>query len=144
MKKLILAFLLMLTACDQFVGPMGPMGPAGPAGPMGPPGADGQDGKDGTSCVAALNPDDSISFICGETELIVEMPTGGEYIDPCPSQEVDFPELLLLYNDQYYAVYANVSTGKIHWSRLPPRTYVTTDGRSCQFRINSDGSIQEL
>lgn len=95
-----------INGADGAVGPAGPTGPQGPAGPTGPQG-----------------------------------PPGASYtlksITPCPDNtSVPFPETLLCLDDTtLYAVY----DGGHGYTRLVALvegpTYVTTDGRSCVFKV---------
>jgi hypothetical protein len=62
-----------------------------------------------------------------------------EWVDPCPTIVVAYPELLMKVDGVLYAVYA--SGAKIHLVKLTPGTYATTDGRSCTFTINVNGEL---
>ncbi len=61
-------------------------------------------------------------------------------IELCPTIAGDgFHEYLLNIDNNLFGVYASGS--RIFLVRLPAGNYVTTDGRSCSFTVNSDGSI---
>lgn len=70
-------------------------------------------------------------------------PTGAassiEVIVPCPTLVGAYPEVLWRLDGILYAVYSSGS--KIHLTELTAGNYVTTDGRGCNFTVNTDGSV---
>lgn len=101
---ILFAFAVLLSMSCR-----GPIGPQGPAGERGLPGLPGVDGTNGINAVI-------------------------EMVDPCPSISAQHPELLLLSDGTFYAVYAQGQ--KIHLTQLfEGIDYSTTDGRNCHFRI---------
>jgi hypothetical protein len=125
MTSQIWSRIALIVVLSVFFSCRGPQGPAGPSGPPGEP----------------------CSVLQGEGFALIECPRGDSalvfdgqpstpisWTDPCPSIPTQFPELLLVQDGEYYAVYA--SRNKIHLTRLVEGVqYRTTDGRNCQFTI---------
>lgn len=77
------------------------------------------DGQDGTDAPAVL----SVS----------------EIIDPCGKQ-ASFDEVLLRLSDGSLLVHFSNGSNQF-LSLIGPGSYVTTDGTSCHFTVNADGSV---
>jgi hypothetical protein len=133
-------------------GPQGPQGEVGPQGPQGLPGADGSAGAPGLSCTVStivngsyiscedgthatvLNGTNGTDGVDGEDGTVVEE------VQLCPNVSGgDFQEYLLKIGGDYFGVYSHGS--KIGLSKLWAGSWVTTDGRNCQFTIHSNGTI---
>jgi hypothetical protein len=63
--------------------------------------------------------------------------------DPCGDAPGIYDEVLLkLASGQVLASFSDNSSGKnTRFALLPPGSYVTTDGSSCHFTLNVDGSL---
>lgn len=101
--------------CNGAPGPVGAPGVNGSDGRDGNSGSDGKDGQDGTK----------IEFI--------------QFCAGAPSYPSEFPEVGIKVGSSVYAVY---STHGGFLTYLPPGAYLSDAvGSSCNFVINSDGSI---
>lgn len=105
-------------------GEAGPTGPKGDTGEVGPAGQDGEEGPQGPPGTSGT----SITFVTPCADI--------------PTAARSFPEILMCVDSKLYGVYAVASSGKIHWTYLPPATYRTTDGRNCTFTIVEGCTIQ--
>lgn len=96
----------------------------------------GPPGPAGKAC-SVLQGDGFALIECEDSSAIVrdgEDSTPITWVDPCPELPATFPELLLLQDGVYYAVYA--SGNKIHLTALMDGVqYRTTDGRNCRFMV---------
>jgi hypothetical protein len=98
----------------------------------------GPQGVPGQGCIV-LESEEFVLIQCGETKATVYNGVDGkdaeiEWVDPCPELYHRFPELLMLIEDEYYAVYS--SRTKTHLTKLVDNTtYRTTDGRQCYFTL---------
>lgn len=113
--------LLALSACghDHYEYNVGQKGDPGAQGPAGQDGANGQDGADGTNGILGV-------------------------IDPCGDAPGVIDEVLIRLADGSVLVSfsANANGQNTRLSILPPGSYVTTDGSSCNFTVNANGTIQ--
>jgi hypothetical protein len=173
MNYKLLICLLLVTACEQFKGPIGP------AGPSGADGSNGADGRNGTSCTVTQTASGAV-FECtdgstatvnnghdgingtngtnGASCSVAETATGSmilcgdgtyahvlngtvvEKIALCPDVSGGiFVEYLLKISGEYFGVYA--SGQHIGLTKLFPGGWVTSDGRSCTFTLNPDGTL---
>lgn len=126
MRIIILAYILLITACVGFQGPAGVRGPSGttgdqgpkgdpgnsvtgPTGPVGAPGSPGLNGSDGTQ-ITMIN-------FCPDTTVYPNV----------------FAEIGFCIDDQIYAVY---STNDGFLTLVPPGTYYSNGVNStCTFTI---------
>lgn len=146
----LFATCTLLTSCIP--GPKGEQGlpgetitgPAGPRGDSGDRGSDGVSvtGPAGQSCNITTNSLGAL-ITCGITSTQVFNGTDGVNATPvtpiflCPTLTGGvFKEYLLRINGDLFAVYASGSTTGL--AKLWPGSWVTTDGRSCHFTINSN------
>ena len=86
------------------------------------------DGKDGQSIVGPQGE----RGLAGDSIIAIVL---------CPTIPGAYPEVLWrLANGKLYAVYDGNPT-QVHETEVLPGHYQTTDGRSCLFTVNNDGSI---
>lgn len=103
------------------VGDKGDKGDKGDQGEQGIPGQDGEDGDD-----AAPTPYTPVALV-----------------NPCGDAPGVYDEILIkLANGQLVASFsANANGNNTRFAVLTPGTYVTTDGDSCVFTVDSNGDI---
>jgi len=127
-------------------------GMPGAEGPIGPQGPQGEPGLPGTSCSvisisngATISCTDGtiVSVYNGTNGLNGTNGTNGSVITPielCPNLSGGyFHEYLLKIDGNLFAVYASGSN--IGYTKLWPGSWVTTDGRSCHFTVNSNMNV---
>lgn len=120
---------------DGVSGRDGMAGEGGLPGPQGAPGTDGTQGLPGTTGSPGTNGTDGAQGLPG---------TPGTQITPvipCPGNTSGFPEVLLCIDDSLYAVYDAEPNG-VHYTKIPPGSYVTTDSRSCYFTVTAGCTLQ--
>lgn len=90
-----------------------------------------------TICHGSPNPLPSVSPLSSPSAIVNQVSS----ITFCPtlSGGDGFPETGIYIGPELYAVYAKGQN--IHFTRLTPGNYVTTDGRNCQFTVNQDNSV---
>lgn len=121
--------------------PAGSQGPQGSPGPSGAPGTDGQDGndgsdgQDGTDGVDGTNGQDGATGAPGTPGTVITP------VFPCPTLAGSYPEVLLCISTKLYAVFAP-GNSNVRYVEIGPGNYVTTDGRSCSFRVVTGCTIQ--
>lgn len=64
-----------------------------------------------------------------------------QFIIPCKTTVSGMPQILAKNGANVFAVTKMGSN--VSYTLLAPGSYVSTDGRSCNFTVNSDGSISE-
>jgi hypothetical protein len=117
-------------------------------------GPKGEAGADGINCtVEQLT--DGATVLCGEKSITIkdgvaglpgERGADGEPglpgsagtiitpVIPCPTRSGAFPEVLLCIDNTLYAVFVGSQT---RYAAIPAGSYQTTDGRYCNFRVES-------
>jgi len=59
-----------------------------------------------------------------------------DIIDPCPSKEAQFEEVLVCLDDStLLALYYDHGKKQSFFAAIPPGNYVTTDSRKCKFEV---------
>jgi hypothetical protein len=122
-------------------------------GPKGDQGEAGQNGADGDSCTVSTVPAGSLIQCEDGSSSLVYNGTDGEdgesplldIVDPC-GQETQFDEVLLVYEidgELVYIAYFQSGNNRRLAQLDEYVNYVTTDGSSCEFRIE-DGQLVEL
>lgn len=84
---------------------------------------------------------------CAEYRIVreeVPVPVLMVWLDPCPEIHSDFPEVLLLFDETFYAVYYDHKKKRSHLAEIPPGTYRTTDDREARFEVLKGGELQCL
>lgn len=133
-------------------------GPAGRDGKDGTDGVDGVDGEDGSSCsvstvavtpIIAPNGGARITCTDGTDALILNGEPGTsappssytvvQVVKPCPTISGSFPEVLLVLQNRSIlaSVSSSSSANTTRLSLLSTGSYVTTDGRSCNFTVSA-------
>lgn len=127
---------------DGVDGKDGSNGVDGVDGVNGLDGVDGKDGINGTSCtIESL--EGGAEIVCGSSSVVVSNGVDGKdglnaasvsIIDPCPTMEVDYPELMLKIGDMYVAYFQD---GQMEFLTVLKSgvKYQTTDGRACIFQV---------
>jgi hypothetical protein len=69
------------------------------------------------------------------TQAPAPIPQG--FVVPCPTNNTAVPQVLFVSGQNVLSVGAGNT-----YHLMAPGQYVSTDGRSCSFTINADGSIQ--
>lgn len=136
-------------------GKVGSSGATGPQGAQGESGATGPQGAPGVGCSVSQAVGGAL-ITCGATSVVVLDGAAGtngtdgqdapptpytvtEMLDPC-GDESGYDEILLrLANGALIAHYASGSQQFL--TSIGPGNYVTTDGHSCYFTVNSDMSV---
>jgi hypothetical protein len=101
-------------------------GAIGPQGDKGDTGSQGQKGDKGDQGEA------------GEAGIDGSNGTPGTTIFPvvaCPTNTSGYPEVMLCIDNSLYAVYDSSVPGAVHYAKITPGYYVSTDGRSCYFTL---------
>lgn len=134
-------------------GDQGIPGQSGKDGTDGSNGADGKDGKDGSSCTATQTSNGAIISCTDGTSVVILNGTDGEDGEDAPPTAYSVVEIKDVCGDQsgFDEVLLKLGNGKwlAHFSGsgnnfltiLTPGTYRTTDGTSCHFTVNSNGTI---
>jgi len=84
---------------------------------------------------------------CAEYQYVYQdrpVPVSMQWLDPCPEIHSDFPEVLLLFDSTFYAVYYDHKKKRSHLAEIPPGVYRTTDDRDARFEILPGGELQCL
>lgn len=132
----------------------GASGSQGEAGQAGAPGEDGEAGEDGSSCSVTAAVNGAIVSCTDGTSVVILNGTDGEdgedapptaysfteVIDPCGDSPGHLDEVLFKTYDGH--IVAHYSHGSQEFLTLiPPGSYVTTDGTSCYFTVDSNGDV---
>lgn len=150
---------------DGSVGPEGPVGPSGssgatvigPQGPVGTPGIDGQQGPDGRPCTVEPGSGGALVRCPDGTSVFIQNGAPGadgqdapptaytvvEMINPCGDAPGIYDEVFLrLANGTLIASFSDSSNGNnTRFSILTAGSYVTTDGDSCYFSVDSNNQL---
>lgn len=127
-------------------GPRGENGPRGRNGLKGEPGADGEDGENCT----IYDRDYGAVVQCGENVVAIfdgEDAYESEWtfvgvIDPC-GPEAEYDEIILVTAGGDYISYFQDGPDRFLTILAYDAAYVTTDGTSCEFGIDSEGVYYE-
>lgn len=131
----------------------------GPTGAPGRDGTNGKDGKNGESCTVERVSNGAIITCPGAESVVILNGTDGangqdgedgqdapataytvvELIDPCGAQPGFNEVLLRMANGQLIAHYAQGN--KQFLAVIGPGNYMTTDGHSCYFTIDSNNIV---
>ncbi len=104
-------------------------------------------GNNGESCQVLSHPDGAL-VICGDSSVVVKNGKDGvdavvDVVDPCGA-ETSFDEVLLVLQSGEIIAYFE-SGGKRYLTSLDyNKTYQTTDGTQCRFKITAEGEIVDL
>lgn len=144
MNKVSVLVAMMLMGCGAEV-------IHGPQGPAGPKGEQGVGCSAVTLAVSADLPNGGALITCGSDAVIVRNGAQGqkgdstlaEVIVPCPDTATSHSEILLRVDNIVLASFsANQQGGHTRLVVLVPGVqYVTTDGRSCGFKVSEQGDL---
>jgi hypothetical protein len=70
---------------------------------------------------------------------VVVQPIATQYLIPCPENIGAYPALLYKNNNNVFAV--SQSGNNIQYVHLSAGNYTSTDGRSCNYTVNTDGTV---
>jgi hypothetical protein len=147
---LLVGYLIGLAAISLLIG-CSKEGEKEPETVQGETGQPGSDGKDGSSCTVK-DTDDGAIVLCedGSSAVIVNGQNGEDAeapqldidpIIPCPTVLGSYPEVLLCIANELFAVYDG-GPNKDRLVSVPPGSYVTSDGRNCNFSVVQGCEIQ--
>jgi hypothetical protein len=137
-------------------------GEKGDTGKQGQTGEAGANGEDGTSCSVERVEEGALITCENGSQVLVKDGKDGEdgedgekgetglpgadgssskvtFVDPCPTAQTAYPELLLCVDDQLYGLYGAGSQVAIY--EVPAGTYQTRDKRRCTYTVTSGCSV---
>lgn len=162
MKKFLVLCIVFLSGCHNYSANVGEVlgctlagNGCNSQGVAGTNGVDGTDGAAGSSCSVStvasspgVAPNGGARITCSDgTDALLLNGTNApstpytitQVVKPCPLVSGSFPEVLLVLQDRSILASAtsNGSALTTRLALLTPGSYVTTDGRSCNFTVTS-------
>ncbi len=104
-------------------------------------------GNNGSSCEAIPHPDGAL-IVCGDSSVVVKNGEDGvdavvDVVDPC-GQETDYDEVVLVLQSGDIIAYFENGGKRFLTSLDYNKTYQTTDGTKCKFKVTSEGEVIDL